>query len=213
MGFLILQLLATVRGAVDPVAAASTGDQGSTAVWLVVAVSLLGSSVVAGLITSVLGSVRTAATARREGYANAVRALIARAEYPYRVRRRVSDAPEVLAALVGRGHDLQEQLAACRTWVTSEHRVVGSIFEKALIDIDATVKPATGDAWDQAPIDNAAGMNLGGWGPTDPWPHLEALERAISFRFGWRRLIPSRLWRLGSLSKNAVRPTRREPTG
>jgi hypothetical protein len=175
-------------------AGAASTDGTSTNVWLVVAVALLGSSVVAGLITSVLGNLRAAATARREGYATAVRSLIARAEYPYRVRRRVSDNPDVLAALVGRGHDLQEQLAACRTWVRAEHRVVGSLFEKALADIDTGVNPATGDAWNQPPISAASGMNLGGWGPTDPWPHVETLERAIAFRFGWRRLIPANIW-------------------
>ncbi len=185
-----------VANAGDAAASAASGDDSSTNVWVVVALTLLGSSVVAGLITGVLGNLRAAATARREGYANAVRSLIARAEYPYRVRRRVSDDPGVLAALVSRGHDLQEQLAACRTWVNSEHRVLGDLFENALADIDATVKQATGDAWKRAPITSAAGMNLNGWGPGDPWPHLASLERAIAYRFGWRRLLPRRLWRL-----------------
>jgi len=193
MGVLTVHLLAAEAG---KAAATPTGDDGSTNVWVVVALTLLGSSVVAGLITSVLGNLRAAATARREGYANAVRSLIARAEYPYRVRRRVNDDPDVLAALVERGHDLQEQLAACRTWVASEHRALGAMFEMALADIDATVKQATCDAWNQAPIATAAGMNLGGWGPGDQWQHLATLERAIAYRFGWRRLIPRRLWRL-----------------
>lgn len=192
MGVVTLQLLAAQADA----ARAPSADDGSTNVWLFVAITVLGSSVIAGLITSVLGNLRAAATARREGYANTVRSLIARAEYPYRVRRRVSDDPDVLAALVGRGHDLQEQLAACRTWVMSEHGVLGKMFEEALAQIDATVKPATGDAWCQAPITTAGGMNLGGWGPADPWPHVAAFERAIAYRFGWRRLIPRGLWRL-----------------
>ena len=176
--------------------AAASNDGGSNNVWIVIALTLLGSSVVAGLITSVLGNLRAAATARREGYANAVRSLIARGEYPYRVRRRVSDDPDVLAALVSRGHDLQEQLAACRTWVTSEHRALADLFGKALAEIDATVKQATVDAWNQAPVTTAGGMNLNGWGPGDQRPHLAPLERAIAYRFGWRRLLPWRLWRL-----------------
>jgi len=175
--------------------ASKTADGGANDVWLAVAVTILGSSVVAGLITSVLGNLRTSASARRDGYANAVRSLIARAEYPYRVRRRVSDDPEVLTALVGRGHDLQEQLAACRTWVNSEHRTVGAMFESALAAIDATVNPSTADAWNQQPITAAAGMNLAGWGPGDQWPHLASLERAIAYRFGWRRLLPALVWR------------------
>ncbi len=155
----------------------SAGGSGSSSVWLAVAVAVLGSSVVAGLITTVLGNLRASASARRDGYANAARSLIARAEYPYRVRRRVSDDPETLAGLVGRGHDLQEQLAACRTWVNSESRTIGAIFERALAAIDATVTSNTTDAWNQAPITAAAGMNLEGWGPGDQWPHLATLER------------------------------------
>jgi len=196
-GVLTIQLLgAQVTRAGGAAASAVPSDDNTTNVWVVVVLALLGSSVVASLFTSVLGNLRAAATARREGYANAVRSLIARAEYPYRVRRRVSDDPDVLAALASRGHDLQEQLAACRTWVASEHRAVGDLFEKALADIDTTVKPATGDAWNQTPITTATGMNLNGWGPGNPWPHLMALERAIAYRFGWRRVLPRRFWQL-----------------
>src|SRR3546814_20804165 len=91
-------------------------SDGSADVWLTVAIALLGSSLVAGLITTILSNLRASATSRRDGYANAVRSLIARAEYPYRVRRRISDDPEVLAGLVGRGHDLPEQLEIGRQW-------------------------------------------------------------------------------------------------
>lgn len=170
----------------------TTGN--STNVWLLVAAAVLGSSVVASFITSFLGSLRISADARRNGYANAVRTLIARSEYPYRVRRRISDSPEALEALTSRGHDLQEQLAVCRTWATSENHETGARFERALTAIDATTNPSTADAWTQPPITKPAGMNLEGWGPDDPWPHLESLERAIAFRFGLRRLLPTWTW-------------------
>lgn len=187
MGVLTTYLLAAGESATS-----SAGS--STNVGVVVAITLLGSSVVAGLVTSVLSNLRSAATARREGYANAVRSLIAHGEYPYRVRRRVSDDADVLSALVERGHDLQEQLAACRTWVASEHPVLGRLFEAALATIDTSVGPAIKDAWNSPPISAAAGMNLNGWGPDDQWPHVAMLERAVGYRFGWRRLVPSRLW-------------------
>src|SRR5689334_11526316 len=153
MGVLTIHLLATPFAAevaahaagAGTAAAAPANDDTSTSVWLLVVITLLGSSVLAGLITSVLGNLRAAATARREGYANAVRSLIARGEYPYRVRRRVSDDADVLSALVERGHDLQEQLAACRTWIASEHRVLGRLFEAALAAIDTTAGPAIKD--------------------------------------------------------------------
>lgn len=177
------------------VAAASAGGAG-TQVWVTIALAILGSSVVAGLITSVLSNLRSAATARREGYANAVRALIARGEYPYRVRRRVSDEPDVLSALVSRGHDIQEELAACRTWVRSEHPVLGDLYDQALADIDATVKQATRDAWNETPVATGHGMNLNGWGPGDQWLHLARLQRAIRYRFGWQRFWHRSAWNL-----------------
>jgi len=169
-------------------------DSTGPSTWSVILLTLLGSSVVAGLLTAVLGNLRAASTARRDGYASAIRTLIARAEYPYRVRRRVSDDPDTLAGLTSRGHDLQEQLAAARTWVRSEHRRVGSLFEEALAAIDATANPATADAWNHAPVTTSGAMNLAGWGPGDPWQHMMRTERAIAFRFGWRRLVPSRWW-------------------
>lgn len=164
--------------------------------WVVLLIAVLGSSVVAGIISAAVSGVRNAATARREGYTRAVETLIARAEYPYRVRRRVSDDPEVLAALVSQGHELQERLAGCRTWVASENSHLGRRYERALATIDSGVGPATRDAWDAPPISTAAGMNLDGWGPCNPWRHLLNLERAISYRFGPRRLVPSLVWRL-----------------
>lgn len=122
-------------------AAKAAADSGSSHVWLVVVVALLGSSVVAGIVTSAMGNLRASASVRREGYAKAVQALIARSEYHYRVRRRVSDDADVLAALVVRGHDLQEELAACRTWVNSEHPRLGTVYEDALSRVDASVNP------------------------------------------------------------------------
>lgn len=199
---LMMHLADVVAPAATAMASATSGGETrepATSPWIIAGLTLLGSSVIAGLVTTVLGNFRAAATARREGYALAVRTLIARSEYPYRVRRRTSDEPEVLAALVERGHDLQEQLAACRTWVASEHQALGALFEQALSRIDAEAAPFTSEAWKSRAITTAAGMNLNGWGPGDQWPHLHTLERAIAYRFGWRRLFPVRFW-LGKIS-------------
>jgi hypothetical protein len=175
-------------------AAGGEAGTGETPWWLMVGAALLGSSVVSAAVASLLGAVRSAATTRRDGYANSVRVLIARVEYPYRIRRRVSDAPEVLAELVSRGHDLQEELARQRIWVSSENREVSKRFEGALAKIDETAKPAAVEAWSCPPATSPADMNLTGWGPGDPWSDLCELERGISRRFGWRRLLPTWWW-------------------
>jgi hypothetical protein len=64
------------------------------------------------LITAGIAGLRDAAAKRRDGYASAMKALVARTEFPYRVRRRSSDSPETLTALTQLGNDIQEQLAA-----------------------------------------------------------------------------------------------------
>jgi hypothetical protein len=187
---------AAVAGTWTALLAATHGETSSPSDWLLpLLVALLGSSVVGGLLTVALGNLRASATARRDGYSSAVRTLIARAEYPYRVRRRVSNYPDVLAGLAARGHELQEELAASRTWVSAEHRVLGECYEAALQRIDDNVTPATAEAWTLPPVAAPEGMNLAGWGPGDQWAHVAELERAIAFRFGWRRLLPTRWWR------------------
>ena len=150
----------------------------------------LGSSVVGGLLTAGIAGLREAAASRREGYAQAARALVARSEYPYRVRRRTSDDGQTLNVLAEIGHGIQEQLTASRIWVALESPRMGEHYRRALERIDETVRPATQDAWEQSPIDRGSRMNLDGWGPRNPDATIAAFERAARWRFGPRRLIP-----------------------
>ncbi|MFC7447402.1 hypothetical protein [Rhodococcus daqingensis] len=151
----------------------------------------LGSSVLGGLLTAGIAGLRESAGKRREGYALATRTLVARAEYPYRVRRRTSDNAETLTSLAKLGSDLQEQLAASRIWVGTESPRLGKIYVQTVTDIDAAVGPATQDAWSLPPITSGNQMNLNGWGPGgSPHDHITAFERAVRWRFGIRRLVP-----------------------
>ncbi|WP_420879643.1 hypothetical protein [Rhodococcus sp. (in: high G+C Gram-positive bacteria)] len=151
----------------------------------------LGSSVLGGLLTAGIAGLRESAGRRREGYALATRALVARAEYPYRVRRRTSDNVETLTVLTTLGSDLQEQLAASRIWVSTESPRLGKIYAQTLTEIDATVRQATRDAWSLPPITSANQMNLNGWGPGAGLDdHITTFERAVRWRFGIRRLVP-----------------------
>lgn len=151
---------------------------------------VLGSSVIGGLITAAITGLRDSAAKRREGYAKAVKALVARVEYPYRVRRRTSDDPETLSDLVKLGHDIQEQLASARIWIHTENATVATIFEDAIASIDAAVGPATSDAWNQQPIKHASEMNLLGWGAGGQDQFIKNFGHAVERRFGWRRLVP-----------------------
>ncbi|MGP4028822.1 hypothetical protein [Actinomadura sp. 3N407] len=156
---------------------------------------LLTSSVVAGLITHLLSSLRSSAEARRDRYAEAVKLLVAKLEYPYRIRRRTSDEPEVLALLAAAGHDLQEQLAEMRAWIAAENGVLSEVFDRCLSRLDEPVAQACNDAWRNPPILAAEQMNLNGFGPGDQQHVIFAIRQAIRYRFGIRRFLPARMVR------------------
>lgn len=184
-------------------AATSAGSgQPST---LTIALAVLGSSVVAGLIGTVLGNTRANATARRDRYAQAVRSLVGWAEYPYRIRRRTSDEPATLTALADRGHALQEQLAESRAWIAAESRAMSEVFDGCLREITALVGPACGVAWQEVPIGTSAGMNLGDFGPRGIDRIVARMECAVIYRFGFRRLMWRR-WVLHRLRRRDCLP-------
>lgn len=191
------------------VAQAATNAATGQAPALTIALSVLGSSVVAGLIGTILGNSRANATARRERYAQAVRCLVAWAEYPYRIRRRTSDEAGTLTALADRGHTLQEQLAESRAWIAAESRAMSEVFDGCLREITALVGPACSAAWREAPIATSAEMNLGDFGPRSIDRIVARMECAVIYRFGLRRLMWRR-WVLHSLRRRACLPA--EPT-
>jgi hypothetical protein len=115
--------------------------------------------------------------------------LAAWCELPYRVRRRTSNSPEVLTALADRGHDLQEQLARHRSWVTIESRRAGDVLDAVLKDINRQVTPALQDAWLQPPVTAPEDMNLAGWGPGSCQEPLHRFQKEVAWRFGLRRVL------------------------
>lgn len=139
--------------------------------------------------TVLINRASEAANRRRDRYAEAVTTLVAWIEYPYRVRRRTDDEPETLAALVERGHDLQERLACHHAWITTEDADTAAAYQDARAAIGQLVGPAVREAWDTAPAATAAAMNLGDWGPASACgPHVAAVEAAVAERFGWKRV-------------------------
>lgn len=169
--------------------AASTQDAGGTN-WAALLVAILGSGVVGTMLGGLLTSRRELAAARRERYAKASRLLTARLEYPYRIRRRTSNSQDTLEALADRGHDLQEQLAEARAWVTADSAVLGTLYGHALAKIDEQATPASQQAWTAQPASTAAAMNITDFGPRSCHEYITQFECATRFRFGWRRLLP-----------------------
>lgn len=172
-------------GTVTAVAASS--DSNSVLAVLVVVLPIIGA-----LSGAALGRWADAANTRREHYADAVRILVRWSEYPYRIRRRTSNAPEELARLAEIGHELQEQLQCHRTWVRAESARVGTLYERAIATLKERAGSSIAEAWIAEPVASGAGMVLNGWGPGSIDDLLADLDEAITWRFGWRRLVPKR---------------------
>lgn len=135
-----------------------------------------------------LGRWAEATNRRRDHYAAAVEALVAWIEFPYRIRRRVSDSQEELSRLAGLGHDLQERLLRHATWISAEHAGLGDHYNTTLRRVKDEIGAASKEAWTTPPIARAEHMNLGPWGPSESCqPSIDDLQHAISWRFGFRR--------------------------
>jgi hypothetical protein len=119
-------------GPVAILAESGKDPSATTTYWIPLIVAALGSSVIAGLLSTVLGNARATANIRRDRYGQAVRGLVAWGEYPYRIRRRTDDEPATLAALAERGHAIQEQLAESRGWVAAESRTISEVFDTCI---------------------------------------------------------------------------------
>lgn len=161
-------------------------------VWSSVVVPIVvaaATAVITALVTMVVSRANVSANLRRDRYAQAVQALVAWVEFPYRVRRRTDDSPVTLSALASLAHDLQERLACHQAWIATEHPALARTYEQTLNAINQVVGPAVTEAWNTPPITSAGGMNLGAWGPAVAAREtLGELQRAVEARFGARRL-------------------------
>lgn len=158
----------------------------TTPLGVTVAVGVAGA--VATLLVAVGGALAKERSRRREMYANAVRALIGWAEYPYQIRRRTSDNVDELARLRDCGHDLQQDLEYFSSVLSADKPFLGDLYT----DVAARIKRRTGpwiqQAWESQPVTDPEAMNLNGWGPHPPEAELRVLRQAIRNRFGWKRL-------------------------
>jgi hypothetical protein len=176
--------------------AAASASAGGGSVWshaTPIILAILGSSVVTAFVSTALVNLRASANLRRDTFAEAVRTLVAWNEYPYRIRRRVEDSPETLDKLAAMGHDLQERLGASRAWIAGESSALRDVYDSCIGDLNRAVSPACREAWQRAPVTSAAGMNLSGFGGGGSSDVVCRMERAVSYRFGWRRALPPTL--------------------
>lgn len=129
--------------------------------WLELAVGFVVGSGVTGVLAN---RIFDRADRRRTAQAEAAAVVVAWVEYPYRIRRRTSDSPEVLAGLAACGHDLQERLARAEAWLNADKPRIAASFEATVATAKGAIGSLIEEAWISDPIDVPEGMILDGWG-------------------------------------------------
>ncbi len=174
--------------------------------WIPIVVASV--SAFAAIVVAFVPRWAEAREGRRTRYAEAVEALVAWSEFPYRVARRVSDDPDVLAVLARRGHSLRERVAFHETWVTAESKAMGSLYTEVVEAIRDALRPATQLAWVRPPVSGPSAMNLAPLGIDRSALRglLGRISNASRWRFGWRRIIEPMVARRIPLFSDPVSP-------
>jgi len=157
-------------------------------VWALVLAAL---PVTGGVVAALVPRWAEVREQRRTRYAEAVESLLAWAEFPYRIARRVGDDAGILAGLAALGHELQERLAFHCTWASAESQLVGDLYQCVMDELRPMIGQAANEAWLRSPVSCAADMNIGDLG-IDHARLVSLLGRvaaAARTRFGWRRLL------------------------
>ena len=174
--------------------------------WIPIVVASV--SAFAAIVVAFVPRWAEAREGRRTRYAEAAEALVAWSEFPYRVARRVSDDPEVLAVLARRGHSLRERVAFHETWVTAESKAMGRLYTEVVEGLRTALKPATQLAWVRPPVSGPSGMNLAPLG-IDRSALRDLVGRiaiASRWRFGWRRMVEPIVARRNPVFSDPVMP-------
>jgi hypothetical protein len=172
------------------IATAATASSDSAWSWTAAPILIAAISLVGIALAAALSRWGDATNRRRTSYASAVETMVAWVEFPYRIRRRTSDAPGELARLADIGHDLQERLSCHAVWIGAECHALGKHYQEALVSVGQLVGPACNEAWRTPPIASAADMIIGDWGPGGECRSIiNEFQRAVFWRFGVRRPV------------------------
>lgn len=76
-----------------------------------------------------------------------------------------------------------------RGWIAGENPAVGDLYDTWVEHVQAAVTGPASQAWQEGPVTQAAGMVLNDFGPASAAPAVAAVEAAIAYRFGLRRLM------------------------
>jgi hypothetical protein len=97
----------------------------------------------------------------RAAFAEAFATYSAYKELPYAIRRRRADQPaEERIRLSETLREIQSRLAYHQAWTLLESPTVGAAYQNLVDRLRATAGTAMNQAWNAAPLDDDAGMNI-----------------------------------------------------
>lgn len=132
---------------------------------LAIAIGSIGGALVSGLITYLLQNKHESQKLRREGYGEAIAALYAWYEYPFQIRRRVSDSQETLDRLVQLGNENQQRIARSLAWMAIDSNDAYVHYHELVKQVKAITAEYIKEAWKLPPTRNSIDLNLGSWIP------------------------------------------------
>ncbi len=98
---------------------------------------------------------------KKQTCAKALAQALAWLELPYRIRRRMSNEPEVLRGIVDRTHQLQEDLLFYQAWMRIELPAANEAYRALVAAAKGAVLEPARLAWRTEPVSAAEGMNIG----------------------------------------------------
>lgn len=132
---------------------------------LTIAIGSLSGALASGLITYLVKHKHINHKLRLEGYGEAVSALYAWYEYPFQIRRRLSDSQETLDRLIQLGNENQQRIARSLAWMALDRKDAYVRYQKLVEKVKEATAEYIKEAWKLSPIRYSVDINLGSWGP------------------------------------------------
>lgn len=173
--------------------------------WTTAAIATVVAAAVSGivaLLTFWAAGVRQERSRRQQLYADAFAALVSYREFPYVVRRRrapAMDSDEIAAEervrISEALREVQKDLAFATAWIELEGPTnLAAKFDELLNETRRLAGGYLRDAWNNAPVADDAGMNIGDVDYSSlgayETAYLDAVRDALAFRrvaFSWGR--------------------------
>lgn len=144
----------------------------------------------AGLIGQALVRLRESRDRRRDEYGRAYAAAMNWVEFPYRIARRVSDEPEVRAALVESMHRAQQDIYFHQGWLMTTSPAICKAYDALVVAIKEQTRPHINEAWGMpgdpvAALANRFDIDISAASDA----YIESIRRDVSY---WHRLLSGR---------------------